>query len=210
MRLNVGWTVLLGMSMALACKASDGYCPGLCAIDNLFPTMTVETADGRASIATAKIVSGPCVQLLAHSAGDAGVIDGYASVQVTYNGPVDSVPPLCLVEITSIYGEKTVITGEIAISTYQQACCPHDRCCMQETALSVHHRVDFKQPLQTVSLQVPEDAGSVEGYDGSQSVDADQVDASPVDAEPIDAGTIDASPVDAQLDEPNDDVAAGS
>ena len=210
MHLGARWLILLVASVTLACKSSSSYCPGLCTVENLFPTMTAETADGRASIATAKIVSGPCVQLLEHSAGDAGSIDGYEAVQVTYNGPIEGATPLCLLEITSIYGETTVVRGDVVVSEYQQSCCPYDRCCSQPDALSLHHRVEFSKPSQTVSLWVPLDGGMSEAYDASQSVDADRLDAGAVDSEltdggQVDAASIDSPAVDAQIDEANDD-----
>jgi hypothetical protein len=125
--------------------------------------MTIETSDSAASIASAEVVSGPCAHLLIHSAGLDGAAPSYGAVQVTYNGSA-TIPPLCLVEVDSIFGEKVVVTTQITSRSYQQTCCLYGSCCLQANAISQHYSVTFDQAVQTVTFSPP---------DGGQPVDAD-------------------------------------
>jgi hypothetical protein len=160
--------------------------------------MTIEVADGAASIAHAEVISGPCSRLLFHSAVEAGPPIGYATVQVTYNGPSD-IPPLCLIQLTSLDGETVVVTASASASSYQQTCCPTGSCCLQSSAISLHHRVVFDQAVQTVSFPGLIDGGVVDGgeadtaQDVPQTTDSDSVDL----AEGIEAGSVDAADEDA-------------
>jgi hypothetical protein len=148
-------TLLIGgLFFAAACGSNSGYCPGLCPVDSTFPTMTMEVAGGAATIASAEIVSGPCTRLLVHSAGEAGAPSSYAATQITYHGPSD-MPPLCLVKLTSLYGDTSVIPASVTTTRYEQPCCPYGSCCPKASAITLHHRVVFDQPVQTVSFPIP-------------------------------------------------------
>jgi hypothetical protein len=195
--------LLLGILTATTCGDSKGNCPGLCSVENVFPTMTIETADGMASIAKAQVVSGPCAHLLTRSAGEAGVPTGYAAVQVTYNGST-SIPPLCLVELTSLLGETTVVTTQVTISQYQQRCCPSGSCCDESNERALHYNVAFTPSLQTVTFSMVSDAGI-----DTQSLDTtDPFETAPLDAtEPFDSSTLDVAP---SLDTGAIDVAEGT
>ena len=141
------WTfaVLMGVAfVTTACGSNNGNCPGLCPVESTFPTMTIEVAGG----------SGPCSRLLLHSAGEAGTPTGYAVAQITYNGPSD-VPPLCLVKLTSLYGDTSVVTASVTASSYEQPCCPYGSCCAKTSAITLHHRVVFDQAVQTIALPLP-------------------------------------------------------
>jgi hypothetical protein len=147
--------VLIGVFFfTAACGNDSGYCPGLCPVDRTFPTMTIEVAGGAATIASSEIVSGPCTRLLVHSAGEAGAPAGYAAAQITYNGPSD-IPPLCLVKLTSLYGDTSVVTASVSATSYEQPCCPYGSCCPKASAITQHLRVVFDQPVQTVSFPIP-------------------------------------------------------
>lgn len=149
------FAVLTGVSFfTAACGSNSGYCPGLCPVESTFPTMTIEVDGGMATIASAEIVSGPCSRLLVHSAGEAGAPTGYAAAQITYNGPSDT-PPLCLIKLTSLFGDTAVVTASLSATSYQQPCCPFGSCCAKTSATTLHHRVVFDQPMQTVSFPIP-------------------------------------------------------
>jgi hypothetical protein len=192
--------VVTAMLLGLGCSKNNDYCPGTCPLDTVFPSMTIQTFDGAASIARAKIVSGPCSHLLVHSSGEAGVQTGYAAVQVTYNGPV-SIPPLCLVEVTSLAGESIVVTTSVTSSSYTQACCPYGTCCLKDNAISTHHRVVFDQPTQTVTFSASYDGGVDDAAtDGPGSSDAharDEAQASGIDSLSVTDASMETSTVDA-------------
>lgn len=144
---------MAGILAAVSCSGSSNYCPGLCPVESIHPTMTIQIDGGMATVASAKVVSGPCSHLLIHSAGEVGVATGYAAVQVTYNGAVD-IPPLCLVELTSLDGQTVVVTTSVTVSTHDQPCCSSGSCCPQTSAVSLHHQVAFDQPEQTISFPI--------------------------------------------------------
>jgi hypothetical protein len=152
MYLGGPFAVLTGVVFfTAACGSNNGYCPGLCPVESTLPTMTIAVGGGDAIIASAEIVSGPCSRLLVHSAGEAGTPTGYASAEITYNGPSD-IPPLCLVKLTSLYGDTTVVTASLTATSYQQPCCPYGSCCARTSAVTLHHRVVFDQAVQTISF----------------------------------------------------------
>jgi hypothetical protein len=206
---------LLGGLLAAGCSSSSSsYCPGLCPTESIHPTMTIKVEDGTASIASAEVVSGPCARLLIHSAGEAGVSTGYAAVQVTYNGSTSPPTPLCLVEVTSIKGDTTVVTTQPpTISTDKQPCCPTGSCCSETSAISLHPHVTYDQPVVTVSFPAPPDGGSNDedaaqtldnaATDGESEIDA----AREIDAESIDAAEVDTAEDSLLLDGLLDDVA---
>lgn len=154
--------MLAGAIAAVGCSSSSSNdCPGLCPVESIHPTMTIQVDQvdgGTAAVASAQVVSGPCAHLLVRSAGEAGVATGYAAVQVTYNGSVD-VPPLCLVELTSLDGQTVIVTTSVTASTFQQPCCPNGSCCSKSSAASLHHQVVFDQPVQTISFPTPPNQG---------------------------------------------------
>ncbi len=189
------FALLAGTLAAAGCSGSSNDCPGLCPIDSIHPTMTIQVDQvdaGSAAVASAQVVSGPCSHLLVGSEGEAGVITGYAAVQVTYNGSVD-VPPLCLVELTSPDGQTVVVTTSVTVSTFQQPCCPYGSCCSKSSAVSLHHQVVFDQPVQTISFPTPAD----------QRLDGGAMDA----ALGAEESTIDASGLDSPGDIPENAVA---
>ena len=203
---------LTGFLFAAGCSSSN-YCPGLCPTEGIHPTMTIEVADGTASIASAKVVNGPCASLLIHSAGEVGVSTGYAAVQVTYNGSTSPPPPLCLVEVTSLAGDSTRVTTEPTVSKYEQPCCPTGSCCSETSAISIHPRATFKEAVMTVSFPALPDGGMVDedvahpiedgSIDGEPEIDAaPDIDAGQdIDAQPVDAAeSVDAAEVDSPLD----------
>ena len=172
MYLRWQFAVLTGVFLfAVACNNDSEPCPGLCPVESTFPTMTIEVAGGAAIIASTEIISGPCARLLVHSAGEAGTQTGYAAAQITYNGPAD-IPPLCLVKLTSLFGGATVVTASVAASTYQQPCCPIGSCCPQASAITLHHRVVFDQPVQTISFLLPP-GPNLDGGDLDTALDAE-------------------------------------
>jgi hypothetical protein len=174
------------------CDGSKDSCPGQCAIDAVSPSMTIETADGRATIAKASIVSGPCSHLLVRSEGEAGMQTGYAAVRITYHGST-SIPPLCLVEVTSLAGESAVVTTSVTATSYTQPCCPTGSCCPRATEVGLHHRVTFDQAVQTVAFDPAFDGGAPDaGEDAHASGDGPE---HPVDvSDGIDEGGLDGSP----------------
>ena len=182
------WTfaVLIGVSFFTAgCGGNSGYCPVLCPVESTFPTMTIEVAGGAAIIASTEIISGPCARLLVHSAGEAGTQTGYAAAQITYNGPID-IPPLCLIKLTSLFGDTTVVTASVTASSDEQPCCPYGSCCAKATAITLHHRVVFDLPVQTISFPIPP-GPSLDGGELDAAMDAES---SAVDAG-LDAGALD-------------------
>jgi hypothetical protein len=186
MYLRWQFAVLTGVFFSTAaCGSNGGYCPGLCPVESTLPTMTIEVAGGAATIASAEIISGPCARLLVQSAGEAGIQPGYAAAQITYNGSVD-IPPLCLVQLTSLYGDITVVTASSTASSYQQPCCPTGTCCPKPSAITLHHRVVFDQPVQTIAFPIPP-GPSLDGGDRDAALDAE--------SSALDAG-LDASAID--------------
>lgn len=172
MYLRWRFAVLTGVfSFTAACGNNSEPCPGLCPVDSTFPTLTIEVAGGAAVIASTEIISGPCARLLVHSAGEAGTQTGYAAAQITYNGPTD-IPPLCLIQLTSLYGDTTVVTASVTVSSYQQPCCPYASCCPQTSAITLHHRVVFDQPVQTISFPIPP-GPSLDGGDLDAALDTE-------------------------------------
>ena len=161
-------------------------------------TIQVDQVDGgTAAVASAQVVSGPCAHLLVGSAGEAGVATGYAAVQVTYNGSVD-IPPLCLVELTSLDGQTVIVTTPVTATTFQQPCCPYGSCCSKSSAISLHHQVVFDQPVQTISFPTPPDQG-LDGGGPDAALDAvgNTTDASGLDStEDIPEGAVEDASVD--------------
>jgi hypothetical protein len=145
-----------------ACSETSDNCPGLCPDENIPPSMTISTEDGLPTIASAKILSGPCSHILIRSSGEVGVPTTYAAVQVTYNGPRD-LAPLCIVELTSRYGQVEGITAEAKATQYQQTCCPYATCCPAASTVTQHRHVEFLPPTKTVSFPPPPDGGAADG-----------------------------------------------
>lgn len=179
------------------CSSSSGYCPGICPGESTFPTMSIAVDGGTASIASAEIISGPCTYLLTHSAGEAGAQPSYAGAQVTYNGPSET-PPQCQIKLTSLDGEPIIVTASVTATSYQQPCCPYGRCCTQTSAITVHHRVVFDQPAQTISFPNPPaqdlDGGAVDAaLDAKENlIDAgDRDSATDIPENPAEDATID-------------------
>jgi hypothetical protein len=138
--------------------------------------MTIEVAGGAASIASAEIANGPCARLLIHSAVEAGAPAGYAAAQITYNGPFD-IPPLCVIKLTSLDGATVVVATSVTATSSQSPCCPYGSCCQESSAISLHHRVVFDQPVQTISFPGTIDGGLDSGtdesaLDGETAIDA--------------------------------------
>jgi hypothetical protein len=201
MYLRWNFALLTGGLLATSCGSSSDNCPGLCPTDSIHPTMTIEVADGTASIASAEVGNGPCASLLIHSAGEVGVPTGYAAVQVTYNGSTISPAPLCVINVTSLAGDSTSVTTQPTIGAYDQPCCPYGSCCSKNGVISLHPRVTYDQPVQTFSFPARLDGGTEDGLvdvphpiedgviDGAQGA----VDGGPVDAsDEIDGGLVDA------------------
>jgi hypothetical protein len=186
MYLRWPFAVLIGVHLlTAACGSGSGDCPGLCPVESTFPTMTIEVDGGAAAIASIEMISGPCSRLLVHSAGEAGTPTGYAAAQITYNGPFDNPPP-CSIKLTSLVGDTAFVTAALTASSYQQPCCPYGTCCPQTSAITLHHRVVFDQPVQTIAFPMPP-GPSLDGGDLDAAADAE--------GSAVDAG-IDASAVD--------------
>jgi hypothetical protein len=179
-------------------KSNNDNCPGLCPDETLMPTMTISTADGSATIASAKIVGGPCTYLLLHSAGEVGVPTSYAAVRVTYHGPRD-IPPLCIIELTSQWGQVEAIAPQVKSRAYQQPCCPYGTCCPKADALpSQRYHLEFEPTTETVAFPPAPDGGFIRDA-GDALEDAPN----PGDApEALDTGTsgLDLGGVDSELD----------
>jgi hypothetical protein len=154
--------------------------------------MTISTDDGSASIASAKILSGACVQLLLRSSGQDGAPTHYAAVQVVYSGPRDT-SAVCQVELTSRFGQTAIIAAEVASRAYQQACCPYGTCCPAASTVTQHHHAEFVPPTQTVSFPPPPDAGTGDGATDA-AVDAPDAAADAAKGGPEQPGEIDANP----------------
>ena len=188
------FAALTGALMAIACSSgSTAYCPGLCPTESIFPTMTIDVAGGEASIASAEVASGPCARLLIHSAGEAGAPSGYAAAQITYNGPSD-IPPLCVIKLTSLDGTTVVVATSVTATSNQSPCCPYGSCCQESSAILLHHRVMFDQPVQTISFPGTIDGGLDGGADDAAQNVPQAAESGGVDsAEAFDAGLLDAA-----------------
>ena len=181
---------LTALLLLVGCGKGDNNCPGLCPSENVPPTMTISTADGEASIASAKVRNSPCTVMLTHSAGEVGVPTGYATVQVTYNGPRDN-PPLCIVELTSLWGEVEVLAPQAKSRLYQQTCCPYGTCCAKESVVTQQYHLAFDPATQTVSFAPAPDGGvgndaNTQTPDAVPPLDVLDQDASGIDAESVD------------------------
>jgi hypothetical protein len=186
--------------LVLGCSSKDDdNCPGLCPDESVPPTMTIATADGAASIASAKVVSGPCKHVLTHSAGEVGVPTGYGVVQVFYApelaalGQSGGNPPLCTITLTSLWGDVQSIGVEVKATADEKPCCPYGTCCpkIQDAAARRYH-VEFARATQTVSFQPGVDGGSGDAADAPQNpIDSQTIDAAPEDTEEEDARNID-------------------
>ncbi|HEY5281452.1 MAG TPA: hypothetical protein VIM14_01565 [Polyangia bacterium] len=208
MYLRWSFALLSWALLATSCGGDSDNCPDICPMDSIHPTMTIEVADGTASIASAEVGNGPCASLLIHSAGEVGVPTGYAAVQVTYNGSTSSPPPLCVIKVTSLAGDSTSVTTQPTLGTYEQPCCPYGSCCSKTSVISLHPRVTYDQPVQTFSFPSRPDGGTVDVLvdvpapiedgviDGAQGAidDASEIDGGLVDAgNEVDGWFIDAS-----------------
>ncbi len=184
-----------------ACGGSDDNCPGLCPDESAVPTMTISTDDGSASIASAKILNGPCTYLLLRSSGEAGMPTHYAEVRLIYSGP-RATSSECQVELTSRFGQTAVITAELAVRVSQQTCCPYGTCCPAADTVAQLHHAEFVPPTQSVSFPAPPDAGTGDGaVDAALDAAADVAGDGPNQSEAIDANP---SGVDlAQVDSPS-------
>lgn len=187
---------ILATWLALGCSKNEDYCPGLCSDETGMPSMTISSADGAASIASAKVVSGPCTAMVLHSEGEVGVPTSYAQVQVIYSWPTD-VPPLCIVEVTSRFGQIESVALQVKSRAYTPVCCPYGTCCPKtEDALAQRYHMEFDPKTQTVSFPPPPDGGA--DHDAADAMDApSRDDAQELDASSIDAGVIDGSARDA-------------
>ena len=187
MYLRWNFVLLTGLFFATSCGSSSDDCPGLCPTDSIHPTMTIEVEDGTASVASARIVSGPCAHLLIRSNGEAGPATGYAAVQITYNGSVDPPPPLCMVDVTSLNGDTVRVQMQVTMNSYEQPCCPFGSCCPKTNVISHHNRVVFDEPAPTIIFPTPSDGGGGDLPQGTN--DSSVVN----EANGTDSGTMDAS-----------------
>jgi hypothetical protein len=165
--------------------------------------MTITTADGAASIATAKVVSGPCTAILLRSEGEAGLPTSYAQIQVSYHWPTE-IPPLCIVDVSSRYGQVESVAVQVKSKSYAQACCPYGTCCPKtQDALTQSYHMEFEPKAQTVSFPPPPDGGTND--DASDARDAPATDdLGNVDSDHIDGVTLDVSPLDSSLSDTDD------
>lgn len=180
-------------AVTLGCGKSSDNCPGLCPDDSSPPTMTITTADGAASIASAKVANGPCTVLLLHSAGEAGLPQSYGEVQVTYAGPLDN-PPLCVIALTSTWGQVEDKVAQVTSSASSITCCPYGTCCPPSDASLLHYRVVFKVSSDTVTFQPAPDGGAAtDAADAPAPLDAGagEVAVVPDDGASLDAGADD-------------------
>lgn len=200
--------------MVSGCSKNEDNCPGLCPSETATPTMTIRAADGAASIASAKVVSGPCTALLLRSEGEVGVPTSYAEVQVSYHWPTN-VPPLCIVELTSRYGQVESVSVQAKSKAYAQACCPYGTCCPKtQDALTQRYRMEFEPKEQTVSFPPPPDGGTnndaSDANDAPASEDVLGIDSASIDGAALDVSELDTSPSDADdLDVASVDVSDG-
>jgi hypothetical protein len=194
---------LTALLLLVGCGKNNDNCPGLCPSETLSPTMVLSTADGAPSIASAKVYNSPCTAMLTHSAGEVGVPTGYAAVQVTYNGPKDN-PPLCIVELTSLWGDVQVFAPQVKASPYQQTCCPYGTCCAKSSEVTQRVHLAFDPATQTVSFEPAPDGGmgSDAGDAGAETMDAEQG----LDGLAPDTAELDLGGVDAEIDAANSDV----
>ena len=204
------------MLLLSSCGKNNDNCPGLCPDETIFPTVTISTADGSASIASARILSGPCTHLLIHSSGEVGMPTTYAAVQVTYNGPRDAPQPLCLVELTSQFGQIEVVTAQVTSRFYRQTCCLYGACCPTTSEVTEHYHVEFDEPTLTVSFPPPPDGGAAEdaadvaavddsdtGQDSPSATDVTDVNPSSIDLAGVDSQALDLPAADgATVDSP--------
>jgi len=190
--------------LAFGCSKSDDNCPGQCADETLLPSMTIVTIDGAASIANAKVQSGPCTRLLTHSEGEVGVPTGYAAVQVIYDpgsarlDQSGGAAPLCTIELTSLWGDVEDIGVQVTSKPYQKPCCPYGTCCPKtQDALTLRYHLEFAQPTQTVSFLPGPDGGPSDAVDAPQapldveSIDSPDIDGTGVGVSDIDMGDLD-------------------
>ncbi len=178
---------LCALAMAITCLAvgcggggGSGSCPGMCPDEPWPPTMTITTADGTASIASATVANGPCAVLSFASAGEAGAPTSYAAVRVSYAGPRTIPPPMCVIELTSVAGGAVDLGVHVTSSADQQLCCPYQSCCPGADAATVIYRVVFDPVTVTVSFPPSPDgggadAGAGDGADGADGADAPNV-----------------------------------
>lgn len=162
--------------------------------------MTIRAADGAASIASAKVVSGPCTAILLQSEGEVGVPTSYAQVQVTYHWPTD-IPPLCIVELSSRSGQVESVSVQVKSKAYTQSCCPYGTCCSKtQDALTQRYRMEFDPRTQTVSFPPPPDGGVSDDAADHDAADANDApakdDSQSADATDIDSGERDVAPFD--------------
>jgi hypothetical protein len=192
-------------ALASGCSKNEDNCPGLCPDENATPTMTIRAADGAASIASAKVVSGPCTAILLRSEGEVGVPTSYAEVQVSYHWPTD-IPPLCIVDVTSRYGQVESVSVQAKSKAYAQPCCPYGTCCPKtQDALTQRYHMDFDPKVETVSFPPPPDGGmnsdakdanDAPANDDSQGIDSASIDGAALEVSALDASTYDADDLD--------------
>ena len=197
--------------LTAGCGSKGGGCPGMCPDEPWPPTMTITTADGTASIASATVANGPCAVLLFESAGEVGVPESYAAVRVSYSGPRD-IPPICVIELTSVSGGIEDLGVHITSSASQEICCPYGACCPDTDAATVLYHVVFDPAAVTVSFPPAPDGGTADdGADastGAPEVAAD-VSAPPIDEMAMDLGEDGAGADVAALDLPIGGVDGG-
>jgi len=181
--------LFLAGTLAVSACGDEEHCPGQCPAPGV-PTLTIKTADGTASIASAKVLGGPCVHLLCDSAGEAGVPAGYATARITCSGASENPPP-CLVELTSLAGDRVQVTAQAKSPGTEVACCAYGSCCPRLDTIRLHGEVVFDPPLVTIAFAPgvdgglppdageaveaqPYDAGAEPALDGAQSVDGEE------------------------------------
>jgi hypothetical protein len=216
--------MLAATIFVVGCDKSEDNCPGQCADESVLPSMTIVTVDGAASIASANVLSGPCTKLLSHSEGEVGVPTGYAAVQVIYDptsatlAQSGGTPPMCIIELKSLWGDVEAVSTQVTAKPYQKACCPYGTCCPKtQDALTQRYHLDFDQPTQIVSFLPGPDGGAPDAADAAQTpVDAETIDSSAIDTAGVDGLVADAEAFDgpgvdtAAIDLAELDVAAGS
>lgn len=164
MRCLVVWLAsLLSLGMS-ACSSEETVCPGH--VDPMGPSQVqIQTSDGAASIAAAKVIQGGCSVYLP------GLLDaapGVSSVTVS-RGYVDKGDP-CVLEIVAVNGSSVVVT---AAATYQELgsglhCVGNSNCC-PKSSLETYSvsRWEFTQTVIRVSFDAAVhagfDAGAVDG-----------------------------------------------
>jgi hypothetical protein len=207
---------MLAAWLASGCSKNEDNCPGLCPDETATPTMTIKAADGAASIASAKVVSGPCTAILLRSEGEVGVPSSYAEVQVSYHWPTN-IPPLCIVEVTSKYGQVESVSVQAKSKAYAQPCCPYGTCCPKtQDALTERYHMEFDPKVATVSFPPPPDGGTYSdahsdandapATDNSQGMDSLGLDGAPADGAALDAAQFDADDLDTAAEDVSIDV----